>query len=254
MIPAYCTISWTSVHSSPGTLSDLIPCIYLLLPLYNCKGFDLSHTWWASFPYFLQFKSEFGNKEFMIWATVSSQFCFCWLYRASPSLAAKNIINLISVLTMMVNISWRIWWQCPCVESSLVLLEEGVCYDQCVLLAKLCSLLPCFSLYSKTKFSHYSRYFLTSYFCIPVPYNEKDIFWGVLVLEDLVGLHRNVQLQLLQRYWLGHRLGLLWYWMVCLGSEQISFCCFWNCIQVLHFGVLLTMMATPFLLRDSCSQ
>ena len=21
--------------------------------------------------------------------------------------------------------------------------------------------------------------FLTSYFCIPVPYNEKDIFWGV---------------------------------------------------------------------------
>ena len=38
----------------------------------------------------------------MIWATVSSWPCFCWLYRASPSLAAKNIINLISVLT--------IWW------------------------------------------------------------------------------------------------------------------------------------------------
>ena len=58
----------------------------------------------------------------MIWATVSSLSCFCWLYRASPSLAIKTIINLISVLT--------IWW-CPCVESSLVLLEEGVCYDQC---------------------------------------------------------------------------------------------------------------------------
>ena len=41
----------------------------------------------------------------------------------SPSLAAKNIINLISVLA--------IWW-CPCVESSLVLLEEGVFYDQCI--------------------------------------------------------------------------------------------------------------------------
>ena len=50
----------------------------------------------------------------MIWATVSSQSCFCWLYRACPSLAAKNIINLISVL--------GIWW-CPCVESSLVLLD-----------------------------------------------------------------------------------------------------------------------------------
>ena len=51
----------------------------------------------------------------MIWATVSPWSCFCWLYGASPSLAAKNIINLILVLT--------IWW-CPCVESSLVLLED----------------------------------------------------------------------------------------------------------------------------------
>ena len=50
-------------------------------------------------------------------------------YRASPPSAAKNIINLISVLT--------IWW-CPWVESSHVLLEKGVCYDQWVLLGKLC--------------------------------------------------------------------------------------------------------------------
>ena len=54
-----------------------------------------------------------------------------------------------------------------------------------------------------------SRYLLTSYFCIPVPYDEKDIYWGVLVLECLVCLHRTVQLQLLQHYWLGHRFGLL---------------------------------------------
>ena len=40
------------------------------------------------------------------------------------------------------------------------------------------------------------------------PLNEKGIFFGVLILEDLVGLHRTVQLQFLQRYWLGHRLGL----------------------------------------------
>ena len=46
------------------------------------------------------------------------------------------------------------------------------------------------------------RCFLSSYFCIPVPYNEKDIFWGVLVLEGLVGLHRTIQPQLLQGYWL----------------------------------------------------
>ena len=163
----------------------------------------------------------------MIWATVSSQSCFSWMYRASPSLATKNIISLFSVLT--------IWW-CPCVEFSLVLLEEGVCYDQCVLLAELYYFLPCFIMYFKAKFACYSRCFLTSYFCIPVPYNEKDIFFGgMLVLKDLVGPHRTIQLQLLKCYWLGHRLGLPWYWMVCLGNEQRSFCHFWDCIQVMLF-------------------
>ena len=41
---------------------------------------------------------------------------------------------------------------------------------------------------SKAKLTCYSRYLLTSYFCISVPYDEKDIFFEVLVLEDLVGL------------------------------------------------------------------
>ena len=70
------------------------------------------------------FKSEFWNKEFKIWAIVSSQSYFCWLYRASPSSAAKNVINWILILV--------IWW-CPCVESSPVLLEKVVCCDQCIL-------------------------------------------------------------------------------------------------------------------------
>jgi len=52
----------------------------------------------------------------MIWATISSWSYVCWLYRASPSSTAKNIISLILILT--------IWW-CPCVELSLVLLEES---------------------------------------------------------------------------------------------------------------------------------
>ena len=88
-------------------------------------------------------------------------------------------------------------------------LEGGVCYDQCVLLAELYQPLPCFSPYSKAKFACYSRCFLTFYFCIPVPYDEKDIFFWVLVLKGLVGLHRTIQLQLLQDYWLVYRLGLL---------------------------------------------
>ena len=117
--------------------------------------------------------SESGNKKSVIWSTVSSLSCFWWLYKAFPSLAAMNIMSLILVLT----ICW-----CPCVESSLVLLVEGVYYDQCVLLAKLCLPLACFILCTKAKFVCYFSFLLTSYFCIPVPYNEKDIFWGVLFL------------------------------------------------------------------------
>ena len=88
----------------------------------------------------------------MIWATVSSQSCFCWLYRASPSLAAKNIISLI----LRLAICW-----CSCVKSFLVLLEDSFCCDQSGLLAKLYYPLPCFILYSKAKVACYSRYFLT---------------------------------------------------------------------------------------------
>ena len=51
----------------------------------------------------------------MIWVTVSFWSCFCWLYRASPSSATKNIIALILVLTI---------WLYSCVETSLVLLEK----------------------------------------------------------------------------------------------------------------------------------
>ena len=58
-----------------------------------------------------------------------------------------------------------------------MLLEEGVCYDQGILLAKLCQPLPCFILYSKAKSACYSSYLLTSSFCIPVSYDEKDIFF-----------------------------------------------------------------------------
>ena len=78
----------------------------------------------------------------------------------------------------------------------------------------------------------------------------------VLVLEGLISLHRTLQLQLLQHYCLGHILGLLWYWMACLGNELRSFCCFWDCTQVLHFRLFgwLCGLTFPFLLRDYCPQ
>ena len=146
----------------------------------------------------------------MIWATVSSWSCFCWLYRASPSLAAKNIISLISVLT--------IWW-CPCVGSSLVLLEEGICYEHCVFLAKLLAfaLLHLVFQGQTCLLLQVSLDFLLLH-SSPLWW-KGHLFW-VCVLEGLVGLHRTIQYQLLQHYWLGHRLGLLWYWMVCLGNNR----------------------------------
>ena len=67
-------------------------------------------------------------------------------------------------------------------------------------------------------------------FAFQSPIWKEHLLW-VLVLKGLVGLHRTVQRQFLQHYWLGHRLRLLWYWMVCLGNEQRSFCHFWDCIQ-----------------------
>ena len=49
------------------------------------------------------------------------------------------------------------------------------------------------STYSKAILACYFRYLLTSYFCIPIAYDEKDIFFLVLVLEGLVGLHRTIE-------------------------------------------------------------
>ena len=147
----------------------------------------------------------------MIGARVSSQSCFCWVYRASISTGAKNIINVVLVLT--------IWW-CSCVESSLVLLEKGACYDQCILGKTLLTFdLLCFLFQGQICLVLW--YLLTSYFCIPVSYDENDIFFCVcVVLEGLVGLHRTVQLQLLQHYWSGNRLELLGFWMVALEMDR----------------------------------
>ena len=129
----------------------------------------------------------------MIWATVISWSYFCWLYRASPSLAAKNIINLISVLTI-------------CVESSLVLLEEGVYYNQCI---NRCKTLLAFSLLHFVLLGT-NLPVSSGISWLPILHSSPlwwkgHIFW-VLVLKEFVGLHKTIQLQLLQRYWLGHRL------------------------------------------------
>ena len=116
--------------------------------------------------FFLQFKSEFGNKEFMICFTVSSQSCFCWLYSVSPSSAAKNIISLISVDHLVM----------PMCRVISCFVERGCLLWPVSFLGKALSAFACFILYSKAKLACYSGYFLTSYFHILVPYDEKNIF------------------------------------------------------------------------------
>ena len=80
---------------------------------------------------------------------------------------------------------------------SLVLLEEGVCYDQCVLLAKLllAFALPHFVL--QGQIACYSGISWLPTFVFQFPMMKKTSFFA-LVLKGLVGLLRTVQLQLLQ--------------------------------------------------------
>ena len=161
--------------------------------------------------------------ELIIWTTVRSMSCFCLLYRASPSLAAKNIINLISLLTTFMSIcrvvscvvKRMLLW--PVHSLGKILLAFTLLHF--ILQDKLCSLLQI------------SLDFLLLHF--NPPRLKGTSFFGVL--EGLVGLYRNGQLQLLLHQWLWYRLELLWCWMVCLLNQLRSFCHFWDWIQVLHF-------------------
>ena len=76
----------------------------------------------------------------------------------------------------------------------------------------------------------------------------------MLVLKGLVGLHRTIQIQLLQHCWSGIDLDyrdIEWFAVEKKRDHSV--------ILRLHpstafWTLLLTMMATPFLLRDSCPQ
>ena len=76
----------------------------------------------------------------------------------------------------------------------------------------------------------------------------------MLVLEDPVGLHRTIQLQLLWHNWSGIDLDYCDIELFPLEMNKDN-----SVILRLHPStafqtLLLTMMATPFLLRDSCPQ
>ena len=103
--------------------------------------------------------------------------------------------------------------------------KKCTCYDQCVLLTNSVSLcLLHFVLQGQTC--------LLFQVCLGFLLVHSNPLWWkghlflVLVLEDVVGLCRTCQVQLLQHYCLGHRFGLPWYWMVFLEMNRDHFVIF----------------------------
>ena len=175
----------------------------------------------------------------MIWATVSSWSCFCWLYRASLSSAAKNTINL----TLGLTICW-----CPCVEPSLVLLEKDVCYVCFLDKTLLAFALLHFVLQGQTcLLFQVSLDFLLLH--------SNPLWWTghlflVLFLEGLVDIHRISKLQLLQHQWLGHRLELLWSTTPWIWSTIAL----WILVKPLHLGTMLSKWMRCTKNCNACSQ
>ena len=87
----------------------------------------------------------------------------------------------------------------------------------------------------------------------PSPHDEKHIFGRVLVLEDIVGFHRTVPLQLLQHYCLGNRLGYCDIEWFALETNRDHSAVLEMALKHCILGSK-TVRANPFLLRDSCLQ
>ena len=83
----------------------------------------------------------------------------------------------------------------------------------------------------------------------------KGHFFTLILLEAVISLQRIGQLKLPQCKCLGHRLGLLWCWMICLGNKLKPFCHFLRLhLSTTFCSLLLTMRPIIFLLMDSCPQ
>ena len=177
---ASCSMLWNSIHSSSGTLSDLIPWICLMLSLYNHKGFDLVHNWVVQFFFF--FFANFFN--------FNLNFAIRCLWSDSQLGSGLVLLECIQILCLQrqkynqfdFGIDHLVMSMCRvvcCVVASGCLLWL-VCSLGKTILAF--TLLHCV-LQGQT--CCYSGFLLTSYSCIPVTYDESDIFswcWFILVL------------------------------------------------------------------------
>ena len=176
----------------------------------------------------------------MIWATVISRSCFGWLYRASPSLAAKMQNNpgigdgtgkpgvLQSVGLQRVRHNWvtKLNW--------ILMQNDQSAFSTDHLMMSMCKVVSCAVgsclLWPGCSLGKIVS-LLSSSFCTPKPnlpitpciswvpifaFQSPMKSFLLLVLEDILGFYRTSPHQLLQHQWLGHRFVLLWCWMVCL--------------------------------------
>ena len=179
----------------------------------------------------------------MIWVTASSQSCFCWLYRASPSLVSKNIINfgvdhlvmsMCRVFSCVVGRGCLVW---PVRSLGKTLVAFALIYfvlhDQTWLLLQV------------------SLDFLL--------FHSSPLWWKrhiflVLVLDGLVCHHRTVNFSFFGIGVWGidlHHCDIEWFTLETNRDHSVIFdISTKDCIS----DSLLTMRANPFLLKDSCPQ
>ena len=124
----------------------------------------------------------------MIWATVCSWSCFCWLYRASPSWAAKNINQSDFGIDHLVMFMCRIF-SCVVGRGCLLWSVHSLGKTLSLCPASLCTPRPNFPVTPGISW-------------IPT-FAFQSLWWKghlflALVLEGLVGLHRTIRLQLVQ--------------------------------------------------------
>ena len=97
-----------------------------------------------------------------------------------------------------------------------------------------------------------TRYLLTSYFCNPVPYDEKDIFFLALILEGLIGLHRAFNFSFFGFSVWGidsDYCDVKWF---ALETNQGTLSFLKLHPSTAFHTLFWTIRAVPFLLRDSC--
>ena len=118
---------------------------------------------------------------------------------SAPGLIFADCIELLhlqlqNITTLILKL---VIWSCPCVELSPVLLAESVCYERCILLAKLCYPfffffcypLPCFILYSKAWVFYIPKDYCKWYYaefkfsnCVSLIYRDMIDFYVLFFL------------------------------------------------------------------------